>query len=98
MPRSSSQREVEEVAPATSMADKIVAKKKAVLVETEPSHTVLSGSSIALDLVVSSNCNYAKYTCATDRVYFKDTFMFQTRLYRFVCHFIYYNIIIYYYL
>lgn len=59
-------------------------KKKVVTIEQEPAFTSIAGSSLDLDLFVSTNCNYAKLKCSTNRIYFKETFMLDTRYYRFV--------------
>ena len=61
-------------------------KRRVIEAKIEPPHSVIPGLSLELDLIFSANCNYAKYTCKTDRIYFKDTFIFQTRLFRY-CHF-----------
>ena len=70
-------------AAMTTTRQRNARKRKVVTVETEPSHTAIAGSSINVDLFVSVNCNYAKVKCSTDRIYFKDTFMLETRLYRY---------------
>ncbi|XP_057292027.1 hydrocephalus-inducing protein-like [Hydractinia symbiolongicarpus] len=62
---------------------RILPKKKIIEVEEEPTHRVIPDSDVNLDLICSANCNYAKYTCQTDRIYFKETYIFQTRVYSF---------------
>lgn len=59
-------------------------KKRVVEVEDEPLHSVIPGHSIDIDLIFSANCNYAKYSCVTDRIYFKETYIFQTRVFKYV--------------
>ncbi|XP_077975805.1 hydrocephalus-inducing protein homolog isoform X2 [Styela clava] len=57
------------------------AKKKVVETEAEPEHTVIEGSSRSLDLALCANVNYAKFNCQTEIINFKDTLMFQARVY-----------------
>ena len=35
----------------------------------------------ALELFVTANCDYSKYRCKTNVIRFKDTLMFQTRVF-----------------
>ncbi|RMZ93881.1 hydrocephalus-inducing -like protein, partial [Brachionus plicatilis] len=34
-----------------------------------------------LEIFVSANCDYSRYRCKTSSIRFKDTLMFQTRVY-----------------
>ena len=66
----------------TPVAAKAPRKRRVVEAEIEPSHSVVPGKSMELDLICSANCNYTKYVCKTDRIYFKDTYIFQTRVFQ----------------
>ena len=57
------------------------AKRKVVETEPEPPFTEGPDSVRSLELLVTVNGDYCKYTCKTDAVHFKDTLMFQTRIY-----------------
>lgn len=57
-------------------------KKRVVETEEEPPYSIIPGKANEIELVVFANCNYTNYQCKTDRIYFKDTYMFQTRVFR----------------
>ena len=57
-------------------------KKKIIEVEPEPPYTALEDSGKELEMLVSAVCDHAKYKCKVERVHFKDTLMFQTRVFR----------------
>nr|XP_006823299.1 PREDICTED: hydrocephalus-inducing protein homolog [Saccoglossus kowalevskii] len=59
------------------------AKRKVVETEPEPEFTAVEDTARDIDLIVSANADYSKYKCKTDSVHFKDTLMFQTRVYQF---------------
>ncbi|XP_068693384.1 hydrocephalus-inducing protein homolog [Montipora foliosa] len=59
------------------------AKKKIIEVETEPPFTALENSTKDVELLLSAVCDYAKYRCKVESVHFKDTLMFQSRVYSF---------------
>jgi hypothetical protein len=58
-----------------------IIRKKIVEVETEPKHVKSDEPMQNLDLFLSVNCDYSKYRCKTNAIRFKDTLMFQTRVY-----------------
>ena len=58
-------------------------KRKLVDTEQEPSFNVISGTASEIELFVSVAADYAKYELSTNKVFFKDTLMFQTRMYRY---------------
>ncbi|XP_071959113.1 hydrocephalus-inducing protein homolog isoform X2 [Antedon mediterranea] len=58
-------------------------KKKVIETEPEPTYTIMEDSSRDIELCVSVNSDYAKFKCKPDVVNFKDTLMFQTRVYTF---------------
>ena len=58
------------------------AKKKITEVEAEPPFTALENSTKDVELLLSAVCDYAKYRCKVESVHFKDTLMFQSRVYR----------------
>ena len=58
------------------------AKKKVIEVEPEPPFTALENSTKEVELLISAVCDFAKYLCKEENIHFKDTLMFQTRVYR----------------
>jgi len=58
------------------------AKKKTIETEPEPVHTEQPESARNVSLFVSANCNYCKYSLKQDQLLFRDTLMFQTRIYQ----------------
>lgn len=57
------------------------AKRKVVEIEPEPAYNEVPDSPRTVDLLVTANSDYAKYKCKADLIKFKDTLMFQTRVY-----------------
>jgi len=57
-------------------------KKKVIEVEPEPPFTALENSTKEVELLISAVCDFAKYLCKEENIHFKDTLMFQTRVYR----------------
>ncbi len=57
-------------------------KRKVVETEPEPPHTVVPGSASELELLFTAKADYAKYQMNVNKIFFKDTLMFQTRMYR----------------
>ena len=57
------------------------AKKKVVETEPEPHFTDIPETARTVDLLVSAIADHCKYKCKTESVKFKDTLMFQTRMY-----------------
>ena len=49
--------------------------------EPEPEHTVVEDTTRQLELLVSAKVDYASYECSTSTITFKDTLMFQSRIY-----------------
>ena len=68
-------------APAAPQAPARSAKKKVIETEPEPTYTEIAESARSIDLLVLVNCDYCKYKCKTDMIHFKDTLMFQTRVF-----------------
>lgn len=58
------------------------AKKKIIEVENEPPYTPLENSTKDVELLLSAVCDFAKYRCKVENIHFKDTVMFQSRVYR----------------
>ena len=58
-------------------------KKKVIETEPEPAHSEQPDSARSVSLLVSANVNYCKYLLKHDRVLFRDTLMFQTRIYQY---------------
>lgn len=61
----------------------VPAKKKVIETEPEPPHSDVENSGRDIELVVSAVADYAKYECPIREVNFKDTLMYQTRVYSF---------------
>ncbi|XP_077166200.1 hydrocephalus-inducing protein homolog isoform X2 [Paroedura picta] len=57
-------------------------KKKVIETDPEPVHTVVEDSGRELELQVSSNIDYAQYKMEVDPVHFKETLLFQTRVFK----------------
>jgi len=58
-------------------------KKKVIETEPEPAHTEQRESARNVSLLVSANGNYCKYLLKHDHLLFRDTLMFQTRIYQY---------------
>ncbi|XP_072551301.1 hydrocephalus-inducing protein homolog [Salminus brasiliensis] len=58
------------------------AKKKVVETDPEPDYLVVENSSRELDLRVSATCDYAKFECRAEPIQFKDTMLYQTRVFQ----------------
>lgn len=67
------------------------AKRKIEEVDPEPSHSIVEDSQRELELFVSAVADHAKYSTATTSIKFQDTFMYQTRSYRFLYNSQYHN-------
>lgn len=60
------------------------AKRKIEEVDPEPAHSTVEDSQRELELFVSAVADYAKYSTTTTNIKFRDTFMYQTRSYRYL--------------
>ena len=58
------------------------AKRKVVDTEPEPSFNALPGTATEIGIMVSALADYAKYELSTNNIFFKDTLMFQSRMFR----------------
>ena len=58
-----------------------VVRRKIAEVEPEPRHTRSDENVPPIELLLSANCDFSKYKCKTNAISFKDTLMFQTRVY-----------------
>ncbi|XP_053479109.1 hydrocephalus-inducing protein homolog [Ictalurus furcatus] len=58
------------------------AKKKVVETDPEPVHSVVENSVRELELGISAICDYAKFECDAEPIHFKDTMLFQTRIFQ----------------
>lgn len=67
--------------PVTNRANAQTVRKKVIEMEPEPKHTRLDEITRNLELFINANCDYSRVKCSTHAVRFKDTFMFQTRVY-----------------
>ncbi|XP_033896012.3 hydrocephalus-inducing protein-like [Acipenser ruthenus] len=59
------------------------AKKKVIETDPEPAHTVLENTARELPLQVSAVADYAQFQCKAETIRFKDTLLFQTRVFEF---------------
>lgn len=57
------------------------AKRKVVETEPEPPHSMEDGHQV-LELFASAVVDWVKYDCTTREVQFRDTLMYQSRVYR----------------
>lgn len=65
----------------SQMSNKQIVRKKVVETEPEPKHNKLEENVQPIDLFISANCDYSNFRCKTSCIRFKDTLMFQTRVY-----------------
>ena len=81
------------VVPASNNTKQIV-RRKVIEVEPEPRFNKADEIVQPLELFVSANCDFCRYKCRTNNnmnaVRFKDTLMFQTRVYEFVFLFLFF--------
>lgn len=61
--------------------NKQVVKRKVVEVEPEPKYVKSDESTSPLELLINANCDYSRYRCRVNSIRFRDTLMFQTRIY-----------------
>jgi hydrocephalus-inducing protein len=61
----------------------IPAKKKVIETEPEPPHSDVENSSREVELFISAIADFAKYECPIREVNFRETVMYQTRVYSF---------------
>ncbi|XP_039769505.1 hydrocephalus-inducing protein homolog isoform X2 [Ornithorhynchus anatinus] len=65
--------------PSTSLP----VKKKVIETDPEPTHTLLEDSSRELELQISAVVDYTAFKCEMENVQFKETLLFQTRVFKF---------------
>lgn len=85
-PASATERGIADAASAT-VATKppgTPAKRKVEEVDPEPTHSIVEDSQREFELFVSAVADYAKYSTTTTNIKFRDTFMYQTRSYRYL--------------
>ncbi|XP_037371987.1 hydrocephalus-inducing protein homolog isoform X2 [Talpa occidentalis] len=56
-------------------------KRKVIETDPEPAHSVLEENYQDLQLQISANVNFASYQCQTRDVHFKETMVYQTRVF-----------------
>ncbi|XP_052816168.1 hydrocephalus-inducing protein homolog isoform X2 [Mya arenaria] len=59
------------------------AKRKVVETEPEPPHTEVPESGRNVELLVNAVADFSKYKCKVEAINFRETLMFQTRVYEF---------------
>lgn len=60
---------------------KQIVKKKVVEIEPEPKYMRLDENVTPLELLLNANCDYCRYRCRVNAIRFRDTLMFQTRVF-----------------
>jgi len=68
--------------PVQAGALMVPSKKRVIETEPEPAYTEQPCSTCTLSLLVSATVDFCKYHLKEDRVLFRDTLMFQTRVYQ----------------
>eukprot|EP00079_Xenopus_tropicalis_P024447 XP_012817094.1 PREDICTED: hydrocephalus-inducing protein homolog isoform X1 [Xenopus tropicalis] len=58
-------------------------KKKVIETDPEPAHVVLDDGSRELELLVTAKVDHAQFMTDCDQVVFKDTLLYQTRVYKY---------------
>lgn len=71
------------ISTTTSKLQTSPLKKRVVETEREPAHQVLDDSHRDLELLVTGISDFCKYECPIHEVKFRDTLMYQTRVYTF---------------
>ncbi|KAL0967856.1 hypothetical protein UPYG_G00258420, partial [Umbra pygmaea] len=56
--------------------------KKVITIGPEPCHSVVENSFREMELHISAVCDYAQFTCNTETIRFKDTLLYQTRVFQ----------------
>ena len=57
------------------------AKRKVVETEPEPPNSEVPDSVRNVEMLVNATADYSKYKCKVEQIHFKETLMFQTRVY-----------------
>ena len=57
------------------------AKRKVVETEPEPPHVEVADSARNVELLVNATADYSKFKCKVESINFRETLMFQTRIY-----------------
>ncbi|TRY66381.1 hypothetical protein DNTS_003349 [Danionella cerebrum] len=57
-------------------------KRKIVATDPEPLHSVVENSSKEVELRIIATCDYVQYHCDTRPILFKDTMLYQTRVFQ----------------
>uniref|UniRef100_A0A7M4E0K5 HYDIN axonemal central pair apparatus protein n=1 Tax=Crocodylus porosus TaxID=8502 RepID=A0A7M4E0K5_CROPO len=68
---------------ARSLPNACPTKKKVIETDPEPVHTIVEDSSLELDLRLSAVVDYTQFKLETKEVQFKETLLFQTRMFKF---------------
>ncbi|XP_073420426.1 hydrocephalus-inducing protein homolog [Dendrobates tinctorius] len=59
-------------------------KKKVIETDPEPAHRLLDAEPRDVELLISATVDYAQVTAKCEHVHFRDTFLYQTRVYKFL--------------
>ncbi|KAM4722980.1 hydrocephalus-inducing protein homolog [Rhinophrynus dorsalis] len=76
-------RTVKWVDAGKSLADQRPTKKKVIETDPEPTHVLLDEVSRELELLITAQVDHAQYQANSDQVQFKDTLLYQTRVYKY---------------
>ncbi|XP_015443273.1 hydrocephalus-inducing protein homolog isoform X1 [Pteropus alecto] len=66
-----------------NMPGTLTTKRKVVEMDPEPAHSILEENYRELQLQISANVDFASYKCQTSDVRFKETLVYQTRVFEF---------------
>lgn len=64
-----------------AITTKQIVKKKIIEIEPEPKYVRVDDTVQSIELFINANCDYCRYRCRTNAIRFKDTLMFQTRVF-----------------
>ncbi|XP_075181569.1 hydrocephalus-inducing protein homolog [Anomaloglossus baeobatrachus] len=59
-------------------------KKKVIVTDPEPAHMLLDAEPREVELLFTATVDYARYTAKCEHVHFRDTLLYQTRVYKFL--------------
>ncbi|XP_069822484.1 hydrocephalus-inducing protein homolog isoform X3 [Dendropsophus ebraccatus] len=59
-------------------------KKKVIETDPEPAHVILEEEAREVELLITATVDYAQYKASCEPVHFRDTLLYQTRVYKFL--------------
>ncbi|XP_051024710.1 hydrocephalus-inducing protein homolog [Acomys russatus] len=76
-------RTVKWVDASRSTPGALTTKKKVIETDPEPAHSIVEENYRELRIQISANVDFASYQCQTSDVFFKETLVYQTRVFEF---------------